>query len=340
MNRNQESGNKAASLPRGGWTKRAGLALVAVAMLPGLAGAAVVTDNNLATTSLPNLTNPSGATVSNSNFATVTNQLVAVQANVTNTFAVSPANGYVIDRLAPGGGATVVNWGGGIPPGYNAIHTLPYAVSGANSLSYVLNEGSSGFKQYVFEATNIKFHRPAGADSGLIVSNGVYFGGNIVPNASFEDPSLIFFGGGGGDSIVADPGKHGSYVYRKIGTVDSYVALPVVPGQQYAYSFWYKIDTDNYGQVEWGLSPLGFSTAIAPGNSGTGLLPNTGGQWIEATGLFTPAAGQNFFYIGGLANEFDAGQGTFFDSLFVAAPEPSAAMLLALGGLVLWRRRK
>jgi len=50
--------------------------------------------------------------------------------------------------------------------------------------------------------------------------------------------------------------------------------------------------------------------------------------------------GQNYFYIGGLANEFDVGQGTFFDSFFVAMPEPSIVTFLALGGLLLWRRRR
>ena len=320
--------------------RRAMVTLVLVLLSGNLPsqGATVITDNNLTSRGLGALTNAPNATASISNFATVTNRLVALQANIDKLSGAAPANGYTVDSLTPGGGAVAFNFNP-MPSSYSTLDTLADPVSGTSTLTYNLNVGQAGgFKQYQFSATNITFFTPTGADAGLVNKAR----GNLVPNASFENPNLIFLSGGGGESIVADPGQQGSFVYRKVGTVDSWIQLPVEPGKTYGYDFWYKIATDNYGQIEYGLNPLGFSTAIASGNTGTGLLLNQ--AWTEVSGTFVPAAGQNYFYIGGLANTSGSGAavGVSFDSFFVSelVPEPSTVLLGAVGaGLILRRRR-
>src|SRR5689334_9632130 len=81
-----------------------GIVLLTGMLLPFSVTAAVVTDNNLISTSRPGLTNTANTTATISNFATVTNRLVVLRTTTTFLSGSSPANGYYIDNVTPGGG--------------------------------------------------------------------------------------------------------------------------------------------------------------------------------------------------------------------------------------------
>jgi hypothetical protein len=203
------------------------------------------------------------------------------------------------------------------------VHSAP------PSLYYNLRVGSTfGFLGWNFQATNIKAFTPKLADAGLVPG----YSANRVPNASFEDSSINFAGTG---TFVADPGKQGSQVWRSAtSSVDQVFALPVEPGQSYAFSFWYFKSVGGDTEVEYGLTAPTFRGA----QGSNSLAPGGIGNWVEASGTFTPTAGQTNFYIAAFAN---VGY-VQFDSMFLAqVPEPTAAAaMLGIGCLVFGSRKR
>jgi hypothetical protein len=290
-----------------------GALIFALMLLVGISegsSAAIVTSNNLLTTSLPNLTNPANQSVSTP-AGTFTNRLIGLRANVLMTSGPNfQVNGYVVDSF--GGLNNVQNFSPN--PSYSQTDTFALSVIGTSAVSYTLNT-SANFG-YVFNATGVTINSGINADAGLIPG----FSGNLVPNASLEAP-VNFFNGG---TIVADPGKQGSNVLQVVGTAEKFIRIPVIPGQQYAFSFWYFANTTAGGEVEWGLAQPADGFAVASGNSSI----NTGnGTWTQVTNTFTPSAGQTSFYMGTMAN----GGFMELDSLFVAmVPEPATGMTIVM----------
>jgi hypothetical protein len=290
-----------------------GALLFALMLLAGISersSAAIVTSNNLLTTSLPNLTNPANQSVSTS-AGTFTNRLIALRANVLMTSGPGfPVNGYIVDGFA--GSNNAQNFPAN--PSYSSTDTFAVALIGTSTVSYTLN--TSANHGYVFNATGVTINTGINADAGLIPG----FSGNLVPNASLEAP-VNFFNGG---TIIADPGKQGSNVLQVVGTAEKFIRIPVSPGQQYAFSFWYFANTTAGGEVEWGLAQPADGFAVASGNSSINAV---NGTWTQVTNTFTPSAGQTSFYMGTMAN----GGFMEFDSLFVAmVPEPATGMTMVM----------
>jgi hypothetical protein len=230
------------------------------------------------------------------------------------------------------------------PTSYSGTNTLLYGNRATTNLYYNLgiarddvNGGGSTFG-YRFGTPAVALYTPAGADFGLITTNNVTYGGNLVPNASFENSAISFFQGAGGGTYVADAGKQGSQVLQNGGTADMHIGVPVIPDRPYLFDFWYRANTTGGAQLEWGFGVPSDGFAVASGNSS--LSTGTGDTgWQEMRRLFTPAAGQTTWYFGGMANVGNIR----FDSFYLAealAPEPSTLLLFGTGGLLVWQRRR
>lgn len=307
----------------------------------GVVRATLVTSNNLASQSLGPLTatNPTQASVS---FPVPTNRLIAVKSDVTMTASGIAINGYHIDALSTLATATSLTdlvWTVGnfapVPASYSQTHTLRLGTGANSSLYYNLGVGrwDFGMANYSWQATNMAAYRPATDDNGL-VTVGRVCGPNLVPNASFENTNINFLNGG---SFVSNAGMHGSTVLQIAAgdTGGKYIGVPVIPGNDYYYSFWALSPNNDAGnqQVEYGLGVPAAGYAVTAGNlSGA---PGGGGIWKEFSGLFTPATGQTMFYIGAMSN----GGPLWFDSFYVAMPEPAALGLFGIAGLLALRRR-
>lgn len=308
------------------------IAIAMMGMGTSISTAMVVTDNNLTMQPLGVLSNnPSQVST---NFTAPANTLIGVRSDVTMLTAGGSINNYHVDALSTSPTTTSTNdlvstlgFFSPIPASYSKQHTLRLNTGAANTnLYYNLGVGTAlnGMFGYTWQADNIAAYAPRFADS--FTTNGVTYAGNLVPNASFEDTNINFFTLS--TFLQTNIAKHGSMVLQITGTTERYISVPVTPGQTFYYSFWYAATGDS--AVEWGFGVPSNGHSVTPGNSAAGAF----GTFAERSGLLTPGPGQTTFYIGGNSN----GGALWLDSLFVAVPEPSAVLLIAAGGCLLWRR--
>jgi len=313
-------------------------AVALLACLAVAARAAVVTSNNLATTSLGSLTE-NGTTQVYVPFIVSPGVLNGVSATVQSTTTGGEIASYAIDAIS-----TVATPTNAQLIASNTLYLKPVAygptahqlkfVPGAavTSANYHLGVGRTSDVwnyNWNWQSDSITAYAPAGDDAGLL---GAGFKANLVPNASFENPSIMFWNGG---TFVADNGKNGSYVVSLDGTGTAYsLVIPVVPGKTYFYSFWQM--GGDWSLAEWGL------TDPNDGNfwdaEGSNSLAAGAATWTEFTGSFTPAIGQNYFYLNGRSNE----DPIYFDSVIVQQiPEPTTLALagFAMSAILLRRRR-
>lgn len=314
-------------------------AAIALAGLAAAAHAAVVTSNNLATTSLGSLTE-NGTTQVYVPFIVSPGVLNGVSATVQSTTTGGEIASYAIDGIS-----TVATPTNAQLIASNTLYLKPVAygptahqlkfVPGAavTSANYHLGVGrTSDFGNYNWnwQSDSITAYAPAGDDAGLL---GAGFKGNLVPNASFENTSIMFWRGA---TFLANPGVHGSTVASVGGTsTANTLAIPVTPGKTYFYSFW-QVRSGDWSFAEWGLTdPNDGSFWDAEGSNS---LAAGAAAWTEFTGSFTPALGQDFFYLNGRSNTSPI----YFDSVVVQLiPEPTTLALagFAMSAILLRRRR-
>lgn len=315
-----------------------GLATLAVLpsillLLPGLASAAVITNNNLSSLSLGTLTatSPTQASVS---FAVGAHRLVGATSNVTMTTAGGLVNGYHVDALSALAAPTSLTdlaWTTGnfapVPASYSKTHVLTVATGSNSSLYYNLGVGRSdvGMFGYNWQATGITAYQPAGRDEGMLTG----WKGNLVPNAGFEDTAISFWNGG---TVMTDgAGVQGNNYLRNTSTADVHIGVPVEFGKSYNYSIWVR--TTGGDQFEYGFTVPADGYAIAAGNS----TFNASGTWSERTGTITPASGQTMWYFGAMTN----GSAVYFDSVYIQEiPEPATLIVAGVAGVALLRGRR
>lgn len=301
---------------------------------PGTSQAFVVSDNNLTSTTLPDFSS-SGTQISSS-FNVAGGRLYALRGSFESTVTGNDISNYYIAGISktptPASASdltTFIKWARSNNQAYPKTSTTLTFSTAPGDTTYYLALGMGVFSAsksggYSWKASDLVLYTSAGAEN------------NLVPNASFENTTVSFWSAGG--SFVSAPGKQGSSVWQIGTTTDSHIALPVIVGQEYFFSFWSASpDIGSGHQIEYGFSVPQNAYAIGDGN--TSINRYTGGgniSWTEYTGTFTPGEGQTTWYIGGMAN----GGALQFDSIYLAQiPEPSLCLLFALGGgLLLFRR--
>jgi len=296
----------------------------------------VVSDNNLTSSTLPDFSS-SGNPAAYS-FSVVGGRLYALQGSIASTTTGINFGPYYIAGVsqtsAPaseGDLKAFLKWAGTNAAAYPATQTTFRFGTRPGDTDYNLVLGMGRFDSfnsagYSWAATGLKLYTSSGA------------GNNLVPNASFEDTSVSFWSAGG--AFVSDPGKHGSTVWQIGTTTTSYIAVPVVAGQEYFFSFWAASPVIGNGhKIEYGFSVPQNGFSIGTGNEViTRYIGGGNIAWTEYTGTFIPTEDQTTWYLGGMAN----GGALMFDSIHLAAiPEPGFCLLFAAGGaLALWARRR
>ncbi len=166
---------------------------------------------------------------------------------------------------------------------------------------------------YRWLASDIRLYTHKFADAHLMHQSH----GNLVPNASFEDPTANFwYGQHKSGTIIETNAIHGTHVLEIASPVDVYIGIPVIPGETYDFSFWSASpDIGNGHQIEYGFSPLATGWDKAEGNTEVRLYSGGGDRtWKEYSGTFIPEEGQTTWYVGGMSN----GGHMLFDSVYVA----------------------
>jgi hypothetical protein len=184
---------------------------------------------------------------------------------------------------------------------------------------------------------------------------------NLLTDSGFEDPTKFTsdgppfvgfweaFNGGAGSFSVRDdvmPHSGGFSAHIGIDNTDNTFAgvfqdVPVAPGSKFVFSGWNKIDVAGPGlefRIEWrdAANEVGRTGNFDPGATTSYTQFSTGVQTApaNATTARVVYAIQTF---GGSTNP---GQVFLDDFSAGAVPEPSAAALLALGGMALVRNRR
>lgn len=284
--------------------------LASLAVLPGLVVASsVVTDNNLTVTPLPDYVTTSDEPTSTSFALNNGSGLYSITTTYESTetgYNISP---YYIAGVSmvipPASTADLVAFirssaTGGKPFPPTTASMVFSNTTAATTASYNLGIGrfdAHKAANYRWQTRNNTLYGAAGTD------------GNLVPNASFENADANFFVGGSG--TVVEDGVHGGNAWQMNSAVSSYLALPVVAGTTYHVSFWYQNVTGS-GQYEFGFSKPENGFTVGAGNTSSTI--NGLKAWTEVTATFTPTAGQNTWYLGGMSNG-----GQFqFDSISVS----------------------
>lgn len=303
----------------------------------GLASATIVTDNNLTATGLGALTNTTTVQVSTP-FTVQSNRLIGVQATVTGLQFGTALTNYRVDGLSTNSITKVadtfvatVRGFSPVPGSYSQTHNLLYGNRDTTGLYYNLGiarddvNAGGATAGYRFGTPAITLYTPTEVDAGLIPR----YGGNLIANASFENSTFNFFTGG---SFVSDAGVHGSQVLELTGNTARYIALPLVVGESYVLSFWYRTVAGST-QVEYGFSQPANGLTVGTGN----FTPPLSTTWTNIQWFFTPSSGQTTLYLGGSSNTGSIR----FDSLYLGleiVPEPSTGLLMLVGLGLLIRR--
>ena len=286
--------------------------------------AAVVTDNNLVDTAIPDLANTDNNYVTTP-LAVQGRTLYLIQNDIESTVTGYDIADYNIQAIAktaaPTGTVDLLSYlrirTYGIPCPKQQRTVRFTTDPGTGTLHFGVAFGrfdNHKAANYRWLASNIRLLTHRYADANLIHPSH----GNLVPNASFEDSTANFWYGNTtpAGAIIETNAVHGTHALKIDSAPDIHVGVPVIPGETYDYSFWSASpDIGNGHQIEYGFSLPADGWTKGAGNSSVDRYQGGGNRpWTEYKGFFTPGEGQTTWYLGGMAN----GGYLLMDSIYVA----------------------